>query len=96
MTTMLTPVGELDTDTIEQVDDPWVVLLHNDPVNSMAFVSRALRTVFGYTEEKAAQLMLQAHTDGKTAVWSGERDKAEAFALQLHGYGLWATLAQDR
>lgn len=93
---MATPLLTPDTAQVEEIDEPWLVMLGNDPVNTMPYVSRALQKVFGYTEDKAASLMLEAHVKGRAAVWSGEREKAEGYAAQLHSYSLWATVTQDR
>ena len=39
--------------------------------------------------------MLQVHQDGKAAVSTGTREKAELDVSQLHAHGLWATMQQD-
>lgn len=77
-------------------EQPWNVFLWNDPVSLMGFVKRTLQKVFGYSQEKASQLMLEAHTRDKTVVWSGEREQAEQYALELHGHGLQATVGHDQ
>lgn len=77
-------------------DTPWVVLLHNDPVNIFSYVIRVLRKVFGYSEAKARTLTEKAHTEGKAAVWSGSREEAEKYVAILASYSLWATLVEDR
>ena len=76
-------------------DRPWVVLVWNDPVNLMTYVTYVFQKLFGYSKAKADQLMLQVHHDGKAAVSSGTREKAEADVARLHAYGLWATMQQD-
>lgn len=78
------------------IEEPWSVLLWDDPVNTMEFVARVLSKVFGYDAEKARSVMLAAHENGKTAAWSGEREKAEGFCRELHGWGLQASLEKDR
>jgi ATP-dependent Clp protease adaptor protein ClpS len=83
-----------DTTVSLDQDRPWQVLLWDDPVNTMAYVTRVLRVVFDFTKEQAAQIMLTAHTHGKAAVWSGGRDEAEAYVYQLHRHTLNATLEQ--
>lgn len=77
-------------------DTPWNLFLWNDPVTLMGQVKRILQKIFGYPEEKASQLMLEAHMRGKTVVWSGGREQAESYALELHGHGLQATVGRDR
>lgn len=82
------------TSTIEQVslEEPWAVLLWDDPVNTTDFVVRALRKVFGFDPARAHKLMIEAHTNGKTAVWEGEKPLAEQFCAALHGWTLNASL----
>ena len=74
---------------------PWVVIVWNDPINLMSYVTLVFRKLFGYSEAKATKLMLQVHNEGKAAVSSGTREKAELDVSRLHAYGLWATMQQD-
>ncbi len=86
----------LPDENVERHDDrPWVVIVWNDPINLMSYVTLVLRKVFGFSKEEATRLMLQVHNDGKSVVSSGEREKAEFDVARLHGHGLWATLQQD-
>jgi ATP-dependent Clp protease adaptor protein ClpS len=48
--------------------------------------------LFGYSHDKAEQLMMDVHNKGKAVVSSGARERMEMDAAQLHGYGLWATV----
>ena len=76
-------------------DRPWVVIVWNDPINLMSYVTFVLRKLFGYSEAEATRMMLQVHNDGKAVVSSGEKEKAEFDVARLHAHGLWATLRQD-
>jgi ATP-dependent Clp protease adaptor protein ClpS len=76
-------------------DRPWVVIVWNDPINLMSYVTLVLRKLFGYTEAKATTLMLQVHNEGKAVVSSGTHEKAELDVSRLHAHGLWATMQQD-
>jgi ATP-dependent Clp protease adaptor protein ClpS len=76
-------------------DRPWIVIVWNDPINLMSYVTLVLQKLFGYSREKATQLMLQVHNDGKAVVSSGSREKAELDVARLHAHGLWATMRQD-
>ncbi len=78
-----------------QHDPPWVVLVWNDPINLMSYVALIFRRLFGYSEAKANQLMLQVHEEGKAVVASGSREKCEFDVARLHAHGLWATMRQD-
>lgn len=73
---------------------PWTVLVWDDPVNLMSFVTYVFRTQFGYSTEKAHELMLRVHREGKAAVFSGSQEEAERHTAALHTWGLWATLEQ--
>ncbi|MCD0443979.1 ATP-dependent Clp protease adapter ClpS [Glycomyces sp. A-F 0318] len=77
-------------------DLPWVTIVHNDPVNLMSYVSYVFRSYFGFTEDKAERLMLDVHHKGRAVVSSGTREAMERDVQAMHGYGLWATLSQDR
>ncbi len=81
-------------DAIEH-DRPWVVLVWNDPINLMSYVTLVLQKLFGYSKQKATRLMLQVHHEGKAVVASGTREKAEYDVARLHAHGLWATMRQD-
>lgn len=86
---------DLGVDTTTEQDLPYNVFLWNDDINDMSAVAYALQRIFGHSEETAMQLMLTAHEEGKVVVWTGERDKAIAYAEQLHAYGLQATVGKD-
>ena len=91
------------TETIErpdvgsdvEVDRPWLVIVWNDPVNLMSYVTYVLQKLFGYSREKATRLMLQVHNEGRAVVSSGSKEKAELDCFRLHGYGLWATMSKS-
>ncbi len=74
---------------------PWVVIVWNDPINLMSYVTLVLQRLFGYTKAKATRLMLQVHNEGKAVVSSGSREKSEHDVARLHAHGLWATMRQD-
>lgn len=75
-----------------QLGKPWKLIVWNDPVNLMSYVSYVFRSYFGYSQEKAHGLMLTVHNEGKAVVSSGARETMERHVLAMHGYGLWATL----
>ncbi len=73
----------------------WVVIVWNDPVNLMSYVTYVFQKLFGYGKEKAEKLMLDVHHKGKAVVSQGSREKAELDVFRLHEYGLWATIQED-
>ncbi len=77
------------------VEHPWVVIVWNDPINLMSYVTLVLQQLFGYSRSAATRLMLQVHNDGKAVVSAGTREKAELDVSRLHARGLWATMQQD-
>ncbi|HYF46357.1 MAG TPA: ATP-dependent Clp protease adapter ClpS [Acidimicrobiales bacterium] len=85
------PIGTETTDP----EFPWLVIVWNDPINLMSYVTFVFQKLFGYSLEKATQLMLDVHHKGKAVVSSGSREKAELDVFRLHEHGLWATMQQD-
>ncbi len=73
-------------------DKPWLVIVWNDPINLMSFVTFVFQKLFGYSKEKATKLMLDVHHKGRAVVSSGTRERAELDVYRLHEYGLWATM----
>jgi ATP-dependent Clp protease adaptor protein ClpS len=78
-----------------EIGSPWNVVVHNDPVNLMSYVTMVFQKVFGYSKEKAQKHMLEVHYDGRSIVWTGIRERAELYVQQLHGYLLLATLEKS-
>ncbi|HTW08202.1 MAG TPA: ATP-dependent Clp protease adapter ClpS [Acidimicrobiales bacterium] len=74
---------------------PWKVLVWNDPINLMSYVTFVFQKLFGYSKQKAHRLMMDVHTKGRAVVSSGPREKAELDVFRLHEHGLWATMEQD-
>jgi ATP-dependent Clp protease adaptor protein ClpS len=85
------PTG--DTDVTEET--PWVVIVWNDPINLMSYVTYVLQKLFGYSLEKATSLMLDVHHKGRAVVSNGTREKCELDVFRLHEHGLWATMQHD-
>jgi len=94
---MTAPIATPDIDVDESVslDHPWKVVVWDDPVNLMTYVTFVFRKVFGYSKAKADQLMMQVHIEGRAVVSSGNKEKAELDVFRLHEHGLWATMEQD-
>lgn len=75
-----------------QHDATWNVVVFDDPVNLMEYVTKVFSKVFGYPRSRCEQLMQEVHQAGKALVWSGERERAELYTEQLHGYQLRASI----
>ncbi|HEY3205374.1 MAG TPA: ATP-dependent Clp protease adapter ClpS [Gaiellaceae bacterium] len=78
-----------------EFDRAWTVIVWNDPINLMSYVTLVFQKLFGYSMAKATKLMLQVHNEGKAVVSSGNREKAELDVSRLHAHGLWATMQRD-
>ncbi len=76
-------------------DRPWVTVVWDDPVNLMSYVAHVFILLFGFSREKASELMMKVHVEGKAVVSSGTREEMELDVQRLHEYGLWATLQRD-
>lgn len=72
--------------------DVWRVVVLNDPVNHMSYVVMVLRRVFGFAEERARKHMLEVHEKGRSVLWSGTREQAEAYVFALQQWHLTAVV----
>jgi ATP-dependent Clp protease adaptor protein ClpS len=99
MSTTLAPaeieVEQPHGDEDREHDRPWIVIVWNDPINLMSYVTLVFQKLFGYGLAEATRLMLQVHEEGKAVVASGTREKSELDVSRLHAHGLWATMQQD-
>src|SRR3954464_6958132 len=89
---------EVDDPTVDEdltTDRPWLVLVWNDPINLMSYVTFVFQKLFGYSLEKATELMLDVHHKGRAVVSSGVKEKAEIDVFRLHEQGLRATMQHD-
>jgi ATP-dependent Clp protease adaptor protein ClpS len=85
--------AELDISAM--FDKPWITIVWDDPVNLMSYVTFVFIKLFGFSKEKAHDLMMQVHNNGRAVVSSGTREEMERDVQRLHDHGLWATLARD-
>lgn len=88
------PVPVLEPVTVEEtsLDRGWNVIVWDDPVNLMSYVVYVFRRLFGWSEKKATQHMLEVHHQGRSLVATEDREQAEYYVTRLHVYGLQATL----
>lgn len=96
MSVPVTPAGGTatveQTSTAEEVAPGWITLVWDDPVNLMSYVTYVFTSYFNYSREKAEELMLTVHNEGKAAVSHGTREQMERDVAAMHGFGLWATV----
>ena len=95
MSTGTVTEGGVTTDLREARDLPWRVVLWNDPINLISYVTWVLQSLFGYSLDKATALTMEVHNNGRAIVSHGPREKAEVDANLLHERGLWATLERE-
>nr|WP_106479054.1 ATP-dependent Clp protease adapter ClpS [Phytohalomonas tamaricis] len=93
MTRPSEPEKEGHGDVMEQTSDPelaqpplYKVVLHNDDYTPMEFVVEVLQTFFVMDQEKAVQIMLAVHTQGKATCGIFTRDIAETKCHQVNQY----------
>lgn len=86
-------IEQTETETLTDV--PWNVVVHNDPVNLMSYVTRVFMKVFHFSRERAERHMMEVHQHGRSIVWTGLRERAETYVQQLHGHLLLATVEKS-
>ena len=86
---------DVRTDEEDAVEQPWNVVVHNDPITKMDYVTMVFQRIFGYARERAERHMLEVHQAGRSILWSGGRERGEFYVQQLHGYQLLATLEKS-
>ena len=91
----MSTVTDVERGTDVGIDRPWVVIVWNDPINLMSYVTWVFQKLFGYSLEKATALMLDVHEKGRAVVSNGTRERAEVDVQRLHEHGLWATMQRE-
>jgi ATP-dependent Clp protease adaptor protein ClpS len=83
------------TSVANRLDDVWVTIVWNDPVNLMSYVTHVFASYFGWTRLKAERQMREVHEKGRSVVSVGGREQMEVDVQAMHGYGLWATMQRS-
>lgn len=81
-------------ETETRLSRPWKVVVHDDPINLMVYVTHVFMQVFGYAKVRAEKHMLEVHRQGRSVLWTGTREKAEVYAMKLRASQLNTTLEQ--
>ena len=87
-----TTTTEEKTDEAKTLDPGFLVIVWNDPVNFMDYVTHVFMKVFGWAKERAEKHMLEVHQQGKSVVAREGFEKAEHYVHRLQGYQLQATM----
>ncbi len=83
---------ETETKSKTSLARPWNVVVLDDPVTLMSYVTKVFVQVFGYSQDKARRLMLEVHETGRSVVWTGGREQAETYAQKLQSHHLLCIL----
>ena len=92
---------ERDTETVEWVEPPYRVLIHNDNVTTFEFVIRMLQSIFKLSYEIAEHIATLTHFDGIALVCVRPRSEAEKlvgqaiFAARIEGFPLMLSCEPD-
>ncbi len=73
----------------------WQVIVLNDPVNLMTYVTAVFQTVLGLPLKAAEQRMREVHESKRSVVWTGPREKAESYVSELKSWHLTAMLTPN-
>ena len=71
------------------------VIVWNDPVNLMPFVTHVFQKVFGWDKKRAQTHMMEVHQKGKSVVAREGQEKAEHFVHQLQSFSLHSTMEPE-
>ena len=85
-------VEQTETETVPQLSRPWNVIVHDDPITLMTYVTMVLQRIFGFAQDKAHRLMMEVHNTGRSVVWTGAREQAETYVQKLHSHQLLASM----
>lgn len=83
---------DLELEIEVEIEEPWKVVVLNDPVNTMAYVTHVFQVVLGYDYQKSKKLMKEVHEQGQSIVWTGDREQAEHYVYVLQQWQLNAIL----
>ncbi|PIE63088.1 MAG: ATP-dependent Clp protease adapter ClpS [Desulfobacter postgatei] len=92
---------EISHDSSDDRPPMYKVLLHNDDYTTMDFVVDILIRVFGKSLEKATQIMLNVHNQGKAVCGIYPREIAETKVQTVHnlasgkGFPLKSTMEKE-
>jgi len=95
MATSTDTLSKADVSIDQLLERPWVTIVWDDPVNLMGYVTHVFIKLFSFSKERAHELMMQVHVEGRAVVTSGSREEMERDVQRLHEHGLWATLSRD-
>jgi ATP-dependent Clp protease adaptor protein ClpS len=81
------PEVEENTEVRRKRQPLYHVILLDDDDHTYAYVIAMLRTLFGFSEEKAYQLACEVDQTGRVILLTTTRELAELKQEQIHAYG---------
>jgi ATP-dependent Clp protease adaptor protein ClpS len=78
MTSSSSPTCEKPAPKTESLP-PWKLILHNDNVNTAEHVAIKVQEILKIEEEKAAELVIEAHETGTALLMLTHQEKAELY-----------------
>ena len=89
-------VLEKKPDALKNKSPKYKVLLHNDPVNSLEYVTISLREVVPQlSEQDAVAIMLEAHNTGVGLVIICDLEPAEFYSESLKSKGISSSIEKE-
>ena len=89
-------VLEKKTAALKNKSPKYKVLLHNDPVNSMEYVTITLREVVPQlSEQDAISIMLEAHNNGVGLIIVCDLEPAEFYSESLKSKGISSSIERE-
>ena len=89
-------VLEKKTAALKNKSPKYKVLLHNDPVNSMEYVTITLREVVPQlSEQDAISIMLEAHNNGVGLIIVCDLEPAEFYSESLKSKGISSSIEKE-
>ena len=89
-------VLEKKPSALKKKSPKYKVLLHNDPVNSMEYVTLSLREVVPQlSEQDAISIMLEAHNTGVGLVIVCDLEPAEFYSESLKSKGISSSIEKE-
>ena len=89
-------VLEKKTAALKNKSPKYKVLLHNDPVNSMEYVTITLREVVPQlSEQDAISIMLEAHNNGVGLIIVCDLEPAEFYSESLKAKGISSSIEKE-
>ncbi len=89
--TQILPLPQLDDTDLEDedfdLDSDWNVVLLDDDFHSYDYVIEMLGDIFGYEPIKAYGFAIEVDMKKRVIVWTGARERAEAYQEKIHDFG---------